>query len=124
MIRLFSNSLKSCRNIADLRELARRRVPAPMFHYIDGAAGDEWTLRDSTAAFDRWNLVPRTLVDVSRIDTGTTVLFATHDRTLLDVRPRRVVVLDDGRAVDVPSGLGSDEEEAPISEGERLAECA
>ncbi|HNS98055.1 MAG TPA: ATP-binding cassette domain-containing protein [Polyangiaceae bacterium] len=38
--------------------------------------------------------------------TGTTVLFATHDRTLLDVRPRRVVVLDDGRAVDVPNGLG------------------
>ena len=74
MIRLFSDSLKSCRNISDLRELARRRVPAPMFHYIDGAAGDEWTLRDSTAAFDRWNLVPRTLVDVSRIDTGTTVL--------------------------------------------------
>lgn len=39
-------------------------------------------------------------------DTGTTVLFATHDRTLLDVRPRRVVVLDEGRATDVPYGLG------------------
>jgi cell division transport system ATP-binding protein len=38
--------------------------------------------------------------------TGTTVLFATHDRTLLDVRPRRVVVLDEGRAMDVPDGLG------------------
>jgi cell division transport system ATP-binding protein len=34
------------------------------------------------------------------------VLFATHDRTLLDVRPRRVVVLDDGKATDVPNGLG------------------
>lgn len=74
MIRLFSDSLQSCRNIADLRELARRRLPAPMFHYIDGAAGDEWTLRDSTTAFDRWNLVPHNLVDVSRIDTGITVL--------------------------------------------------
>ena len=66
--------LQACRNIADLRELARRRVPAPMFHYIDGAAGDEWTLRESTAAFDRWMLMPRTLVDVSTIDTGVTVM--------------------------------------------------
>src|SRR6185436_16773142 len=74
MIRFRPGSLQSCRNIADLRELARRRVPAPMFHYIDGAAEDEWTLRESTAAFDRWSLVPRTLVDVSRIDTSVTVL--------------------------------------------------
>jgi cell division transport system ATP-binding protein len=39
-------------------------------------------------------------------ETGATVIFATHDRTLLDVRPRRVVVLDEGKAVDVPHGLG------------------
>jgi len=38
-------------------------------------------------------------------ESGTTVIFATHDRTLLDVRPRRVVVLDDGKAMDVPQGL-------------------
>ena len=37
--------------------------------------------------------------------TGRTVLFATHDRSLLDVRPRRVVVLDEGKATDVPNGL-------------------
>ncbi|PIE06303.1 MAG: cell division ATP-binding protein FtsE [Sorangium cellulosum] len=43
--------------------------------------------------------------------TGTTVLFATHDRTLLDVRPRRVVVLDEGKATDVPHGLGMAEED-------------
>lgn len=40
-------------------------------------------------------------------EAGTTVIFATHDRTLLDVRPRRVVVLDDGKAMDVPQGLGT-----------------
>jgi cell division transport system ATP-binding protein len=40
-------------------------------------------------------------------DTGTTVLFATHDRTLLDVRARRVVVLDEGKAMDVPNGLSA-----------------
>jgi cell division transport system ATP-binding protein len=38
-------------------------------------------------------------------ETGTTVLFATHDRSLLDVRPRRVVILDEGKATDVPAGL-------------------
>src|SRR5512141_362475 len=43
-------------------------------------------------------------------ETGTTVLFATHDRTLLDVRPRRVVVLDEGKATDVPNGLAEDDD--------------
>jgi cell division transport system ATP-binding protein len=38
-----------------------------------------------------------------------TVLFATHDRSLLDIRPRRVIVLDEGQAVDVPGGLGAPE---------------
>ena len=42
-------------------------------------------------------------------ETGTTVLFATHDRTLLEVRPRRVVVLDEGKAIDVPNGIATDE---------------
>jgi L-lactate dehydrogenase (cytochrome) len=74
MLRLTRSPLQACRNIADLRELARRRVPAPMFHYIDGAAGDEWSLRESTEAFDRWTLHPRTLVDVSTLDTSVTVL--------------------------------------------------
>jgi cell division transport system ATP-binding protein len=53
------------------------------------------------------NLDPQLAIDILGLfedihESGTTVLFATHDRTLLDVRPRRVVVLDDGRAVDVP----------------------
>ncbi|MBN4059276.1 cell division ATP-binding protein FtsE [Endomicrobium sp. AH-315-J14] len=38
-------------------------------------------------------------------EAGTTVLFATHDRSLLDIRPRRVVVLDDGKAIDATQGL-------------------
>src|SRR4051795_4756365 len=53
------------------------------------------------------NLDPQLAIDILGLfedihETGTTVLFATHDRTLLDVRPRRVVVLDDGKATDVP----------------------
>ena len=43
-------------------------------------------------------------------EAGTTVIFATHDRTLLDVRPRRVVVLDEGKAMDVPHGLNADDD--------------
>lgn len=65
--------LERCHNIADLRRLAGRRLPAPMFHYIDGAADDEWTLRRNTAAFDAYELIPSQLRDVSRLDTGTTL---------------------------------------------------
>jgi L-lactate dehydrogenase (cytochrome) len=48
-------------------------MPAAMFHYIDGAAGDEWTMRQNTEAFNQYELVPRFLVDVSEIDLSTTV---------------------------------------------------
>ena len=68
-----TRALNRCYNIAKLRERASKRLPAPMFHYIDGAAGDEWTMRQNTDAFDRWELVPRFLVDVSEIDLSTTV---------------------------------------------------
>jgi len=56
------------------------------------------------------NLDPQLAVDILGLfedihETGVTVLFATHDRSLLDIRPRRVVVLDEGRAFDVPQGL-------------------
>ena len=68
-----TRALKRCYNIAKLRERASKRLPAPMFHYIDGAAGDEWTMRQNTDAFNRWELVPRFLVDVSEIDLNTTV---------------------------------------------------
>ena len=74
-----SRSLDRCYNIARLRERAARRLPAPMFHYIDGAAGDEWTMRQNTDAFDRYELVPRFLVDVSEIDLSTRVFGQTID---------------------------------------------
>jgi cell division transport system ATP-binding protein len=56
------------------------------------------------------NLDPLLALDILGLleeihETGVTVLFATHDRSLLDVRPRRVVVLDDGRAEDEANGL-------------------
>ena len=58
----------------DFRALAKKRLPAPMFHYIDGAAEDEWTYRQNTSAFEKYELVPRFLVDVDKIDTSTSVL--------------------------------------------------
>src|SRR5271170_5191756 len=56
------------------------------------------------------NLDPQLAIDILGLfeeihEAGTTVLFATHDRTLLEVRPRRVVILDEGKAVDVPNGV-------------------
>lgn len=56
------------------------------------------------------NLDPQLAVDVLGLfedinATGVTVVFATHDRTLLDIRPRRVIVLDEGRATDLAGGL-------------------
>ena len=69
----YSMSLDQCSNFADFRRLAKRRLPAPMFHYIDGGADDEVTLRRNTAAFDDYELMPRYLKDVSKIDTSTTI---------------------------------------------------
>jgi len=62
------------------------------------------------------NLDPQLAIDVLGLfeeihETGATVLFATHDRTLLEVRPRRVVVLDEGKAIDVPQGFAPDEDD-------------
>jgi L-lactate dehydrogenase (cytochrome) len=66
-------SLGKCLNFGDFRRLAQRRLPAPFFHYIDGGADDEVALRRNTAAFDDYDLMPRFLVDVSKIDTRTTI---------------------------------------------------
>lgn len=66
--------LKDCHNTARLRELARRRLPAPIFHYIDGAADDEVTYRRNTSAYDDCDLVPNVLAGVEDIDMSTTVM--------------------------------------------------
>ena len=61
-------------NTEDLRELARRRLPAPLFHYIDGGSEDESNVRGNVTAFDAARLLPEYGVDVSNIDLRTTVL--------------------------------------------------
>jgi (S)-mandelate dehydrogenase len=55
-------------NIADLRDLARRRLPRVVFDYLDGGAEDETTIAWNREAFGRWALVPRILPGVASID--------------------------------------------------------
>lgn len=66
--------LDNCYNVDDFRRMAQKRLPAPLFHYIDGGADDEQTLRRNTSSFDSCNLVPNVLVDVSKINMSTTIL--------------------------------------------------
>ena len=61
-------------NVNALRTGARLRMPSPMFHYMDGAASDEVTLARNSRDFDRYELLPRYLVDISKVDTKTTLL--------------------------------------------------
>ena len=64
-------------NIADLRELARRRLPAVVFAYIDGGAEDEVTLRENSRAFSDVTFRPRQCVAVPGCDLRTSVLGTT-----------------------------------------------
>jgi isopentenyl diphosphate isomerase/L-lactate dehydrogenase-like FMN-dependent dehydrogenase len=61
-------------NVADFEEAARERLDGGAYGYFAGGAGDEHTLRANVAAFGRWELRPRVLVDVSSVTTVTTVL--------------------------------------------------
>jgi L-lactate dehydrogenase (cytochrome) len=61
-------------NQRDLRIAARKRLPSPIFHYLDGGADDEWTMQRNTSAFDGYELLPRYLRNVEKIDMKTRVL--------------------------------------------------
>jgi 4-hydroxymandelate oxidase len=61
-------------NVADFEAAARERLDPGVYDYIAGGAGDEHTLRENRAAFERWELRPRVLVDISGVSTATTVL--------------------------------------------------
>jgi L-lactate dehydrogenase (cytochrome) len=66
--------LSDCHNFHDFRRLAKRRLPGPIFNYIDGAADDEVTYRRNTEAFERCDLVPNVLRGVKDIDLSVTVM--------------------------------------------------
>src|SRR5499426_501572 len=66
--------LRDCHNFHDFRKLAERRLPGPIFNYIDGAADDEVTHRRNTASFERCDLVPNILRGVNTIDMSVIVM--------------------------------------------------
>jgi len=67
-------NLDQCYNTQQFRRLARRRLPGPIFHYIDGAADDEVTYRRNTEAYEECDLVPSVLAGVETIDMSTVVM--------------------------------------------------
>lgn len=67
-------SLANCHSFQDFRRLALRRLPGPIFNYIDGAADDEVTYRRNTASFEDCDLVPNVLRGVEAVDLSVTVM--------------------------------------------------
>lgn len=66
--------LKDCHNFHDFRQLAKKRLPSPIFNYIDGGADDESTYRRNTEAFEHCDLIPNVLTGVKDIDLSVTVM--------------------------------------------------
>ena len=65
--------ISKCNNVMDFRRLAKRNLPAPVFHYIDGGADDEFSLQRNSDAYADYELLPTHLSDVSSINTKTTL---------------------------------------------------
>ena len=61
------------RHVADLRELAARRLPRPIFDYLDGGSFDEITLRENEDDFTKLRLRQRVMADVSKRKPDTTI---------------------------------------------------
>ena len=67
-------SIKNCYNVEDFRKLAKKNLPSPIFHYIDGGSDDELTLKRNTESFSKCDLIPNILASVGQPDLSTTVL--------------------------------------------------
>ena len=67
-------SINNCHNVKDFRNLAKKRLPSPIFHYIDGAADDEITYKRNTDAYEDCDLIPNVLSGVDKVDMSTTVM--------------------------------------------------
>ena len=66
-------NLNDCFSFEDFRKLAKKNLPAPIFHYIDGGSDDEVTLKRNTESFLKCDLVPNILAGVGEPDLSTTV---------------------------------------------------
>lgn len=61
-------------NVNDVRRVANRALPLPIRDYLEGGADDEWTLNRNQRAFDDWTLAQHSLIDVTTIDTSTSLV--------------------------------------------------
>ena len=75
--------LARCYNIENLRKLAKKRLPAALFEYIDGVAEDGFTGRSNRTAFADYQLLPKTLVDVEQVDTSITLFGEKHSSPMI-----------------------------------------
>ncbi|HVT69717.1 MAG TPA: alpha-hydroxy acid oxidase [Trebonia sp.] len=75
--------LGACYDVFDLRRAARRRIPRPVFDYVDGAADEEIAAAANVAAFRSWRFQPRVLAGVSAADTSAPLLGASLPVPLL-----------------------------------------
>ena len=66
-------SIKDCYNIEDFKKLAKKNLPSPIFHYIDGGADDETTLKRNTESFAKCDLIPNILASVGEPDLSVDV---------------------------------------------------
>ncbi|WP_032096183.1 MULTISPECIES: alpha-hydroxy acid oxidase [unclassified Alteromonas] len=66
--------LSNCHNYHDFRKLAQKRLPGPIFNYIDGGADDEVTMRRNSEAFQNCDLIPNVLTGVKDIDLSVEVM--------------------------------------------------
>ncbi len=66
--------LHDCHNFHDFRILAKKRLPSPIFNYIDGGSDDESTYRRNTAAFEDCDLLPNVLAGVKDVDLSVTIM--------------------------------------------------
>ena len=65
--------IKDCYNIEDFKKLAKKNLPSPIFHYIDGGADDETTLKRNTESFAKCDLIPNILASVGEPDLSVDV---------------------------------------------------
>ena len=75
-------SLENNFNFEDFRRVAKKKLPAPIFHYIDGGSDDEVTLKRNTDSFSKCDLVPNILASVGEPDLSTKVLGSKIDMPL------------------------------------------
>ena len=63
-------SVTDCYNIEDFKRLAKKKLPAPIFHYIDGGADDETTLKRNTDSFSKCDLITNIAEDIIYMADG------------------------------------------------------